>query len=143
MRVQKILCPVDFSEHSREGLHRAAAMAKIFDASIEVLHVYDLSHPGRDVMDGIKAEEHLEAIDRDLAAWKREAEALGVKAVATLSVQGVPWDQITARASEGDFGLVVIATRGRSGIPRLLLGSTAERVVRHAMCPVMTVRSAL
>jgi nucleotide-binding universal stress UspA family protein len=142
MKVQKILCPIDFSEHSRAGLQRAAELAKAFDAALEVLHVYDLGHPGRDVMDGIKVEQHLEAIDRDLVAWKRDAEALGVKSVSTRSVQGVAWNEITGRASEGDFDLIVISTRGRSGVPRLLLGSTTERVVRHATCPVMTVHSA-
>jgi nucleotide-binding universal stress UspA family protein len=76
-----------------------------------------------------------------LAKSKTEAQQLGVKEVATRLLTGVPWDEIVSAArSDSAVDLIVIGTHGRTGLAHVLLGSVAEKVVRHAPCPVLVVR---
>jgi nucleotide-binding universal stress UspA family protein len=56
-------------------------------------------------------------------------------------LRGIPYEEITKYAEENDIDLIVIATHGRKGLDRLFFGSTAEKVVKHARCPVLTVRA--
>ena len=76
-----------------------------------------------------------------LAGWKAEAESVGAKSVTIKVLAGLPWRVIVDEiASTPGYDLVVLGTHGRSGIMRVLLGSAAERVARHADCPVLLVR---
>jgi nucleotide-binding universal stress UspA family protein len=83
----------------------------------------------------------LSEISRSLDDWKKEAWVRGVAAVQTVSVQGSAAPEIVRFAKERDIDLIVVGTHGRGGLAHVLLGSVAEKVVRKAPCPVLTVRT--
>jgi nucleotide-binding universal stress UspA family protein len=139
MRFHKILCPVDFSPESRRAMELAAELARDSHAALVVAHVWSPPHW---VAGGDLAPEYLErAIDADeaeLAEWKHHAEELGATDVATKLLTGSPWDQIlTAATEDRAIDLIVMGTHGRTGLSHVLLGSVAEKVMRHAPCPVL------
>lgn len=144
MTFRKILCPTDFSPGSFHALKTAAAIASAHDAELVVANVWyvpSMAYAGEapvpsDAVDQLAADSQ-----RGLAEAVREATALGARRVSSRLLAGVPWDQLVATLSHGDgFDLVVMGTHGRTGLARILLGSVAEQVVRHAPCPVLTVR---
>jgi len=143
--VRRILCPIDFSETSRAALRWAVELARRFSAELTLLHVYQaptLSMPdgmvvgGPDVLTDIAHQ-----VDESLRAWRDEAEALGATGVSIDSTLGATYPEITRYAADRAVDLIVIGTHGRTGLAHALLGSTAEKVVRHAACPVVTVRA--
>ncbi len=146
VRLSRILCPVDFSEPSREAVHYAADLAQQFGAELTLLSVYQV--PGYALPDGVlvAGPETLNQIagdvDRQLDEWRREAEDRGAPSVRTESAMGAPHTEIVRHAGDRAIELIVIGTHGRTGLKHVLLGSTAEKVVRTAPCPVLTVRSA-
>lgn len=135
--IRKILCPTDFSESAWYAIQTAASMAERFQASIELFHVIE---PSTYVSDRIEDTEktYMESVrDKmtDLAA------SLASDTPVTVGVAtGIPYLEITRRAEETGAGMIVIGTHGRTGIRHLLIGSVAEKVVRTATCPVLTVR---
>lgn len=142
---QKILVPVDFSPYSSFALRSAADLARRFSGSVTILHVQDAlpsALPG-DLQPITKEQEHQlrAAIDKELAALRVRAETAGASGVQTLVAEGHPADVIVRCAERGGFDLIVLGTHGRRGFQRMLLGSVAERVVRQAPCPVLTVRA--
>jgi nucleotide-binding universal stress UspA family protein len=146
MTIRRILCAIDFSTPSRVAMRDAGDLAKRFNATLELLYVYHsptLHVPGHTTPVEIlnDTDDRLVEIGAHLAAWRDEAISLCETTVSTQSRQGVPWDEIVSHASEGDFDLIVMATRGNTGLKRLVLGSVAERVVRHATCRVLTVHA--
>ena len=85
----------------------------------------------------------LEAASSELEAWRREAEDRVGKPVIARAIGGVPWSAIVALANDDPtIEMIVMGTHGRSGVSRALIGSVAERVVRHAPCSVLVVRPA-
>lgn len=140
--ITTILVPTDFSEYSRQALSYAEMVAKTFDAKIVLIHVIDtVSYMVAESVQWTKVYARLEAtIQPMLDGLIREAEKRGVAAKSKLT-QGVPYDQIVKTAKNVNADLVVMATHGRTGMRHVLLGSVAERVVRLAPCPVLTVRS--
>ena len=137
---QRILCPVDFSSHSRTAYAQAIDLAAASGGSIMLMHVYQtpLSLPPI-VFDPSLLKRMAAAGEEHLAAWKKDAEARGVP-IETMNIMGTPWERIVTRAREGRHDLVVVGTHGRTGIKFVLLGSVAEYVVRYAPCSVMVVR---
>ena len=139
---KNIVCPTDFSPGSEQALQFAARMAKDLDANLVVAHVWyvpPLAYAGESM-----ALERWEAV-RDsaesmLADARQRAVGLGAPRVSTLLRSGVPWAEIAETPTDPDVDLVVIGTHGRTGISRFLLGSVAERVVRHADCSVLVAR---
>jgi universal stress protein A len=142
MLYRRILCPIDFSEYSREATRTAMALASESDAEVTLVHVYQLPVPGSPELpvDPGVIEAFVESTEQALAEYAKESATLGSARVSSMAVQGVPWDQVVTLAREGDFDLVVMGTHGRTGLKHALLGSVAERVVRHAPCPVLVVR---
>lgn len=140
--ITTILVPTDFSEYSRQALSYAEILAKTFDAKIVLIHVIDtVSYAVTESVQWTEVYARLEAtIQPMLDGLIREAEKRGVAAESKLT-QGVPYDQIVKTAENVNADLVVMATHGRTGMPHVLLGSVAERVLRLARCPVLTVRS--
>lgn len=145
MTFSKILCPVDFSEGAREAMRVAAGMARGPGATLVLVYVWQplawmtdyfgIPLSSDALVEAEKAEES------KLAAWKAEAQKLGVPAVETELRRGSPWDEIVSAArDDAAVELIVMGTHGRTGLQRSLLGSVAERVVRHAPCSVMVVR---
>ena len=143
MRFAKILCPIDFSPGSREAMQLAAKLAAESKGEVVLLHVWHppyISSAEAPIPEALMMQLRTDA-ENELARWKAELEKLGTRATAKLAI-GAPWDQIVALAKDDPaFDLLVIGTHGRTGIKRALLGSVAEKVVRHAPCPVLVCRS--
>jgi nucleotide-binding universal stress UspA family protein len=138
---KKILVPVDFSPASLDGLRYALGLALPFGARLTALHVIEPLGPMA------RFEVDVDAHERKLREGGRlRLEELHLEvdepagAFDTLFREGTSSHEIVGIAQGGDFDLIVMASLGRSGLADMLLGSTAERVVRHAPCPVLVVR---
>jgi nucleotide-binding universal stress UspA family protein len=144
----KILLPVDFSDYSKPALERAAALAKCLGAEVHILHVWEFPEPlpldsaaqKRFDSKAFAAVVQAHAQER-LDALMAEASALGVTISRKLSVPGHPSQAIVDIARDEAYDLIVLGTHGRTGFKRTVLGSIAEKVVRHAPCPVLTIRA--
>jgi nucleotide-binding universal stress UspA family protein len=143
--VRKILCPIDFSEHSRQALRMAVDLARRFGAELTLLHVYQM--PGYFFPEGVVLagpdvmRDLTERVERTMAEWRADASAMGIGEVHTQTAMGATSPEIVRTAEDGKFDLICIGTHGRTGLKHALLGSVAERVVRTAKVPVLTVRS--
>ena len=141
---ERILVPVDFSKHSERAVRVSAQLARRYGSALEIVHVYE---PVAYALPGDYAlftAEQLDALcvefERHLAAMKQLALASGALQVKTHLRRGPCATSICEFAREGAFDLIVMGTHGRSGLSHLLLGSVAERVLRSAPCPVLTVK---
>lgn len=140
-RTERILFATDFSDCSNVAFRHATMWAQACDAHLDIVHVVEI-HPGLDVEMGaakIYIEEQGKTAGLKLDTMADRARPL-VKATAIHLVTGVPVDQIHHIAAERGSDLLVMGTHGWTGLDRVLLGSTAERVVQGAPCPVLTVR---
>ncbi|MFZ5862349.1 MAG: universal stress protein [Nitrospirota bacterium] len=141
--ITTILVPTDFSEYSKQALSYAEMLAKKFDAKIVLIHVIDtvsyiVSESVQWTADvSARVQGTIQPMLDDLI---RDAEKRGIVAFSQLT-QGVPYDQIVKAVEDIRADLIVMGTHGRTGMRHVLLGSVAERVVRLAACPVLTVRS--
>jgi universal stress protein A len=142
---QRILVAVDFSEESRSALACAAEMAARFGASLTLVHVVE-PHFGPPETDApALADENSDAAE--YAEAKLELSALGeqmlgpCRVVETVVRAGLAFFEITEAAKALGADLIVVGTHGYTGLKRALLGSTAEKVVRHAPCPVLVARA--
>jgi nucleotide-binding universal stress UspA family protein len=141
--MNKIVVPTDFSRASEMALDAAVTIAKKFDAAIVLMHAYQLPvfpYPttGPEEISPADMVQYIEqGAKKALQTAASRHVASGVSITTVLSA-GTPWEQIISTAKEVDAGLIVIGSRGLSGLPRALLGSTAERVVRYSPVPVMT-----
>ena len=139
LSVRKILVPIDFSECSRKALHYATALAKQFQAEILLVHVLEMQAVRVQAFEAVYIEGNPEESAADeLSKWR--AKAGSQVPVKTVVCSGSASREIVRTANESNIDLIVIGSHGRTGLARLLLGSTAERVVRHAPCPVLVVR---
>jgi nucleotide-binding universal stress UspA family protein len=145
MDIRKILVPVDFSEHSRRALDEAIGLATKFGAELHLLHCYQLYPVGAVVPPyGIVLPESFEREVRDsarrlLSEWGQKVSAGKIRAQEHISASA-PSEGIRELAEKLGVDLIVMGTRGLSGFKHVLLGSVAERTVRIAPCPVLTVR---
>lgn len=143
--IKSILCPVDFSETSKLAMHYAVAFARHNGASLTLLHVVAppitslpgeaglLNVPQADIQEIAEAcQERLQAIIDDL-----QSEQVPITSEV---ISGIPFLEIARFADEQGIDLIVMGSRGRTGLSHLLIGSVAERVLRKAPCPVLTVK---
>lgn len=140
---KKILVPIDFSDHSRAALDLAVEMARDGGATLQLLHCYQIQ-PGGIAPYGIALPsdyftELRDAAARKLNEWKQEFVPDDVKSDETLCSDH-PSSAIAITAEQTSADLIVMGTRGLAGFKHVLLGSTAERTVRIAPCPVLTVK---
>jgi universal stress protein A len=143
LRIKSILVPTDFSPASEKALAYALPFARQFGARITLLHVVepvgtpDFAKSSPLIMedDEVKAEctRHLQSVVRSLEIEPGLVER-------TLVRFGRSFNEIADAARTLKVDLIIISTHGRTGLKRVLLGSTTERVVRHAPCPVFVVR---
>ena len=140
--LKKILCPVDHSECSYLALKYAISLALKDEAKLYLMHVIDSRLYDTEIY---KFGPHkLNEIDEskirtDLMKGLPEG-TTDVLEVETIVVKGVPFNEIINAATEISVDLIVIGTHGRTGLSHVMLGSVAEKVVRKAPCPVLTVR---
>jgi len=144
MEIKSILFPTDFSEGSAEALKYAVEFANRYGDKLSVLHViYDIAKASGWYVPHVS----MDAIYKDIQEGaKKELDNFGVKELGGLKsieriVQtGVPYQEIMNCAVKNKIDMIIIGTHGRTGIDRILFGSTAAQVVRNAPCPVLTVR---
>jgi nucleotide-binding universal stress UspA family protein len=139
--IKRVVVPVDFSEASRQALRYAAAFARRINAGLILLHVIaPLNVPRRLALEMDRLQ--LESLERAKSSLEELAEReIGHgQAINTRVVAGRVFERIVRLAGEVESDLIIIGTHGAGGVKRLLLGSTAENVVRHAPCPVLIVR---
>jgi len=142
LKIKTILVPIDFSQTSKKALLYAIRMAEQFGSKIILLNVVEpvaspdfAYHPLMLETDKIKsaAKSRLEALCREALLSPAMLDRVLVR-------YGTPFAEITGAARTLKADLIILTTHGHTGLKRVFLGSTAERVVRHAPCPVLTVR---
>lgn len=138
-----ILVPIDFSDHSEKALTTATALAQKFHARLHLLHCYQI-HVGGVSPYGVALpanfdREVREAAERHLSDWAQKPRGAGLD-VATTVTPIFASEAISNTAQEIGADLIVMGTRGLSGLKHVLLGSVTERTVRIAPCPVLTVK---
>jgi nucleotide-binding universal stress UspA family protein len=142
--IKKILVPTDFSPGSGKALKYAAALAAQFDAAITLLHIAEVGSMGYEhgAADFPRMEAQLRvAAEKEIADCLKGDIAVGIKVGRGRPFGGKrAYHEIVETARKQRTDLIVISTHGLSGLDRLIMGSTAERVVRHARCPVLVVR---
>ena len=142
--INRILCAIDFSEHSRRALDHAVAIARWYEASVTVVYVFSPA-PVAAVGPGMTAFQPIVLTDLDYERLRNDVQSFAAAegapgvAIDTVLREGFPATEIVAAARDLQADLIVLGTHGRSGVERLFLGSVAERVLRRAPCPVLTV----
>ena len=143
-KLDKILFALDFSENSEHAFDYAFSLARNFSARLVIIHVIqepvDLSgfyvpHISFDSLE----KEIAEGAEKMMKKFC-DTMIMDFTNYETAIVAGIPYQEILKKADDENISLIVMGTQGRKGIDHLLFGSTAERVVRNARCPVMTVR---
>jgi nucleotide-binding universal stress UspA family protein len=141
---RKILVPVDFSTHSARALQLGMELAKSFGAKLHLLHCYQINvgaiSPYGVVIPESFDRDIREAASRQLAQWREKVTAQKLEVEAEISSM-FPSEAIASTAERIGADLIVMGTRGLSGIKHVLLGSVAERTVRIAPCPVLTLKA--
>jgi nucleotide-binding universal stress UspA family protein len=136
---ERILVPTDGSDGSAHVALQAIDLAKQYDATIHSVYVVS-----DDLLSRLDIKRHDAIEEEGRRAVERVASMAHTHGVDTVTElrEGDPADSILDYADEIEADLIVAGTHGRSGVERRLIGSVAERLVRHATCPVMTVRLA-
>ena len=146
MEIRSILLPTDFSDCANYALSYAASLARTFGASIICVHVIEPMVPTvgysgmteplpiADITDQLEY-----SAERELPKLAEREEVAGLK-IEEMIVHGEAASEIVRVAKERNVDLIVVSSHGRTGLGRILFGSTAEAVVRHASCPVLVVK---
>jgi nucleotide-binding universal stress UspA family protein len=146
MQIRSILLPTDFSDCGNYALSYAASLARTFGASIICVHVIEPMVPTvgysgmteplpiADITDQLEY-----SAERELPKLAQREECAGLE-VEEMIVHGEAASEIVRVAKERNVDLIVVSSHGRTGLGRILFGSTAEAVVRHASCPVLVVK---
>lgn len=142
-----ILIPTDFSRHSRESINQALRLRELFPARYLLLHVVTLGDADVFATLGGEPAEILErrmretqgALDQELLRCRQAFPGAELEGRV---VSGIPFKEICRQADQEGCDLIVIGTHGRTGLSHLFIGSTAERVVQHAACPVLSLKPA-
>jgi nucleotide-binding universal stress UspA family protein len=143
IRVDRILVPIDFSDHARVVLEWAAHLAEEHESTVVLLHAYHLPVEFQQLEGAyLPADFWANVKEEAKASLERAAESLRQRGLQVEEVvrEGYPATVIEDEATRQKADLIVIGTHGLSGLKHLLLGSIAERVVQKAPCPVLTVK---
>ena len=145
-KIKRVLVPIDFSPHSRKALDYAADFAKPLGAELCVLFVIEPIYYAVPDLAGAAAGAVGGLIEEQRRSGKEQLERLQARyakknvKLRTLMQTGTPYQAIVDSAKTLKADLIVMSTHGRTGQPHLLMGRVAERVVRSAECPVLTIR---
>ena len=142
LQIRNVLVPIDFSAPSLEAIEAALPLIKHFGADLHLVHVFEPDYPASSMVAiplvvpemevGERVRRRLRDVTEDYSVPLRRENIRAIK--------GRPFEEICRLAQKVDIDLIVIATRGKTGLRHLVLGSTAERVVRYSPCPVLVVR---
>lgn len=140
----KILFATDFSEASEDGCKDAIFLAKQFDAKLFVVHVInELEFPLVGFFTDKYVESHIEEMTAASAKMMKEFCSRNIKEFENYEsdiLVGIPHQKIIEKANSEEVSLIVVGTHGRTGLDHAFMGSNAEKIVRMASCPVLTVR---
>lgn len=143
--LNRILVPIDFSEHSRKALQYAIPFAMQFNASIDLVYVVEPTIYPADFSFGQvgfpNVEDELRRRGAEELDMLIEREIAGVVPARKIILTGKASYEIITYAGQNKIDLIIIATHGHSGFEHALFGSTTEKVVRKAPCPVLVVRT--
>ena len=140
-RIKKILAPTDMSEFSEAGVRYALDLARTVGAEVTIYYV--LSTDELMQQDLVGPLSHiLEKYEQALRKFldERFSDIIPLVEVRTKVEIGAPDDNIVQEAEKGGMDMIVLSTHGRTGLSHILVGSVTERVVRHAPCPVLSIR---
>jgi nucleotide-binding universal stress UspA family protein len=144
LHLKRILVPIDFSETSTKAFQYALRVAEQFGSEIVLLHVLEPASPmvGAPLAFQVfpDSEDALSRVEKKLAAFSAQSRTNGAHAISSRIRTGHAPNEITKAAKDLDVDLIVIATHGYTSWRHLCIGSTTERVVRAAPCPVLVVR---
>jgi nucleotide-binding universal stress UspA family protein len=141
-QIRNVLVAIDFSAPSLEAIEAALPLIKHFGADLNLVHVFEPDHPASSmvaiplVVPELEVGEGVRRQLRDVAANY----SVPLRRENIHAIKGRPFEEICRLAQKIDIDLIVIATRGNTGLKHLVLGSTGERVVRYSPCPVLVVR---
>lgn len=141
--IKNILCPIDYSVYSEKALKYAIEFAEKYNAKLYLMHVldiriYDITDPelyNVNVIDKETINKLRERLHKCISEDTRK----NIE-VETIVIEGVPFAEIIKKARECKVDLIVLGTHGRTGLSHAIMGSVAEKVVRKAPCPVLTIR---
>ncbi len=145
MEIKKILFPTDFMEGSAQAIPYAVDLAKKYGAKLHVIHViHEVTRTTGLYVPHITFDELYKSMEAEAEkeiqrVYLEELRGLGDVEYAVL--KGIPYEEIINYAEQNGMDMIVMGTHGRKGLDRLFFGSTAEKVVKGAKCPVLTVRS--
>src|SRR5213595_464249 len=141
LQVRNVLLAIDFSSPSLEAIEAALPLIKHFGANLHLVHAFEPDYPLSSmaaitlVVPELEIGQRVQRRLRDVA----EDSSVPLRRENIHAIKGRPFEEICRLAQEIDIDLIVIATRGNTGLKHLVLGSTAERVVRYSPCPVLVV----
>ena len=145
--ITKILVPIDFSPHAERAFGYAAALARRLGAELTLVHVVEDPFAtgawgGETYIPNVGEllQELIASAERQLTPWKEKPAAHGLT-VKSAVITGRPAHSIIEHAAKEGCDLIVMGTHGRAGLSHAVMGSVAERVLRKAPCPVLTVRA--
>ncbi len=141
-QIKRILVPVDFSEHSQKALHYALTFATQFGAEVTLVHIVEqMVYPGDWMYPPLAVSDFAtEKREQVIAKLRALDEGSGVKTHHVVRL-GRAWQEVIEIAREMKSDLIILATHGYTGLKHVLLGSVAEKILRHAPCPVLSVRA--
>jgi nucleotide-binding universal stress UspA family protein len=142
LQIRNVLVPIDFSEPSLEAIEFALPLLKQFGAELHLVYVFEPDYPLSSLMTMPLIVPELEGDKRVRRHLKDVAKKYGVelRRENIHAVRGRPFEEICRLARDRGIDLIVTVTRGNTGLKHLVLGSTAERVVRYTPCPVLVLR---
>jgi len=140
----EIVTAIDFSENSDHAFIYALTLARQFDAHLTIIHVInepvDLRGFYVPHISFEQLEKEIEDSAQNMISKFCQEKLSDFANYSTELITGIPCDEIVNKARECNASLIVVGTHGRTGLDHIIFGSTAERVVRTAPCPVLTVR---
>jgi nucleotide-binding universal stress UspA family protein len=139
--IRTILLATDFSPSSEMALSYARALARRFSSTVEIAHVFDPSVVTSydEAIIGLPVNERRRIANENLDRLRDDLSASGIKARTALPEGHRPSTNLLKVAKDHEVDLIVAGTQSKSGVERLILGSTAEQLIRNAECPVLTV----
>jgi len=142
--LRQVMAATDFSPSSAAAFEYGLSLARTCSAGVVIVHVMERSVSSMDFTTPFPdfTPEFTQRTTELLQAWVDHAEREGVVATPALLI-GLPFTELCEEAKRRSVDLIVMGTHGRTGLAHLVLGSTAERVVRLASCPVLTVKAPL